>query len=449
MNPLLFYSALRARYRVLLLVLATTVLATLLVSLLIPKTYVATVAMMVDSKDDQSMSNTTQVSPRERTGYMQTQVDIITSEKVAQKVVNELGLAAQPRIRARFDEETNGEGRIEEWISQKLRKQLKVDVSQSSIIRIEFSSSDASSAAQIANAFAKAYMDTALELRVEPSRLTATWFDEQLKTLRASLEDAHARLMNYQKEKGIGSLDERFDVENIALADLASQVVRAQARRAGATPSDGEPAPGGQGVQADLRRAEARLSELSGQLGSNHPTYQRQLAEVHHLRELVNAEGNNAAQLIDRREATLRKALAAQQARVMELKQYRSQLAVLTRDVEIAQRSYETAMQRAVDKRVESQASLTNISILNPAVVPFKPLRPRLGLNILLATVVGLLLGSGIIYLMELFDHRVRSISDLANELHIPVLAELDSWPAIAGQLPGQPRALPSLPYPV
>lgn len=461
MNPELLFSALRARFRVLLFVLAGTVLVTLLVSLLMPKTYIATVTMLVDSKDEQFMGNGGRERASERmgfehAGYMQTQVDIITNAKVAHQVIDDLKLAEVPAIRADFDEQTDGDGTIEDWLAEGLLKKLKVDISQSNVIRIQFSSSDAQRSAQVANAFAKAYLDTALELRVEPSRQTAAWFDEQLQGLRSNLEQAHARLMNYQKEKGIASLDERFDIDNLRLSDLATQVMRAQAQRTGAAPPELDSSmrarqSANESIRAELRRAEAKLAEASAQFGTNHPSYQRQLSEVQYLRSSLTADtssSGNVAELIKRREAALRSAMAAQQARVMELKQFRSQLVVLTRDVEIAQRSYEIAMQRALEKRVESQANLTNISMLSAAGVPFKAARPRIALNIGLSIVIGLMLGLCVVYLMEMFDHRVRSLDDLKNEYAIPVLAELHAWHPAPAHLLGQQRVVPILPYP-
>lgn len=451
MNPYLLLSAIRARFRVLLFVLGATVLVTTVVSLLLPKTYVATVAMLVDSKDDQSMSNTVEAHVRERIGYLQTQADIIGSQNVARKVVNKLGLAEQPESRAAFEKATDGEGSIEDWLTVGLLKELKVDTSQSSVIYIAFPSEDPKFAAQIANAFAKAYMDTALELRVEPSRQTAAWFDEQMKGLRANLEQAQTRLTDFQKAKGL--VDERYDVETLALSDLATEVARAQGRRAGiAPPENGYAAAVSQNVRAELLRAESRLQELSTRLGSNHPSYQRQLAETELLRTRLHSETgrNPGGQTLQnqRRVAELRGELDAQQSRVLELKQSRYQLGVLARDVEIAQKAYETALQHSVDKRVESRASLTNINILHTAVAPFNPTRPRIGLNILLSVVVGSLLGLCIIYLMEMFDHRVRSQGDLKSELLVPVLADLSAWEPASARRLGPPGGVPVLSNP-
>ena len=62
-------------------------------------------------------------------------------------------------------------------------------------------------AAELANGFAAAYMDTTLELRVAPTRQAAEWFDVQLKTLREDLETAQDKLTAYQREQCKSDLD--------------------------------------------------------------------------------------------------------------------------------------------------------------------------------------------------------------------------------------------------
>src|SRR5712692_10767055 len=225
-----FLLALRARFGVFGLALAATVLAAAVTSLLLPKSYKATVSLLVDAKDEQSLSNVLRplIAPQERLSYLQTQMDIITSKKVARKVVQDLKLAESPSTKAAFEEETGGEGSIEDWLIESLLKKLKVETSQSNVIQVSFSAADPRRSAAIANAFAKAYVNTMLELRVEPTREAAAWFDEQLKSLRANLEDAQAKLTDYHRQHGIVSDDERVDVDNTRLGVLSEQVARAQ-----------------------------------------------------------------------------------------------------------------------------------------------------------------------------------------------------------------------------
>jgi len=452
MNPNLFFSALRARFGVFAIAFCATVLVATVVSLLLPKTYRATTSLVVDTKEEQSLSSALLTPERERIAYIQTQVDIITSEKVARLVVRDLKLAENPIAREMFEKKEGGRGSIEDWLAALLLEWLKVETSQSSIIQVSFNYGDPKVAAEVANAFAKAYIETVLELRVEPTRQAAVWFDEQAKTLRANLEATQARLSAYQKREGIVATDERLDVELTRLTDLSTQLVKAQDQvfdlqsreQTSATPAqqlarerlpDVMSNPHIQKLTADLLTGEARLQELASQYGVNYPLYQRQLAENRARRQKLDAEMrnlmagiSNARYQSEQRAAELKKAIAAQRARLLEVRDNRGELAVLTRDAETAQKAYESAMQRFVVSQVESRASQTHVSVLNPAMAPRKPYRPKVALNIALSTVVGTMLGLGIVILMEMSDRRVRSRLDLDVAPAVPVLGVLNAW---------------------
>src|SRR5256885_10498992 len=121
--------------------------------------------------------------------------------------------------------------------------------------------------------------------------------------------------------------------------------------------------------------------------------------------------------------------MAANRARLLELKEHRNELTVLTRDAESAQRTYEAAMQRSVISQVEGRASQTNVALLNPAVAPREPSLPKITLNIALSVVVGTMLAMGMAILMELLDRRVRAPSDLDLDhgQNVPLLAVLNA----------------------
>src|SRR3954470_14464067 len=184
--------ALKGRLWVFLSLLGDAVAAAALVTLAMPKTYESTVSLLVDNGDEQSLAGTVP-SARERMGFMQTQIDIIQSQGVARQVVRDLHLADDPKVKSAFAA-SHAPGQIEDWVANGLLQKLKVDSSQSSVIQVTYSANDSKQAANIANAFAKAYMDMTLHLRTEPTRQAAGWFDEQLKGLRKTFEDAQHRL---------------------------------------------------------------------------------------------------------------------------------------------------------------------------------------------------------------------------------------------------------------
>jgi chain length determinant protein EpsF len=455
MNVQQFLLALRGRLWVFLALFAGTVAAAILVTLLLPRTYQATASVLVANRDEQSM--TTPGTPlREQVGYMQTQVDVIQSQRVARRVVEDLKLADDPAARSAF-QQSGGAGA--------LLSQVRVDTTQSSVMQITYTAHDPRFAAKIANAFATAYMEVTLRLRTEPTKEAAAWFDGQLKSLRKDFETAQARLAEFQKEHGIIATDERVDVENARLAELSTQALaaqnatydaqsRASQARANTRIEDLPEVlsnPLIQTLKGQLLTAEAKLQELSTRLGPRHPEYIQQKSEVDSLRARLNAEEHKVVaslQSADRQNRMhadeLQKALAAQRAKVIQLRDARAQSLVLIRDVDTAQKAYEAALQRYLVNKVESGAQQTNISILNAATEPTRPSKPKVPLNIALGVIVGLMLGLGAVFLLELVDRRVRSTTDLEAGLDAPLLGTLQPWQPsrlLGGADP--PRALP------
>ena len=154
--------------------------------------------------------------------------------RVALRVVRNLRLADNADVRAQWQEATQGEGTIEQWLIALFRKNLAVQPSrESSVITVAYTAPDPRFAAGLANAFVEAYTQTSLELRVDPARQFSGFFDTQLKEHRERLEAAQARLSSYQKEQGIIANDERLDVETQRLNELSSQYVALQAVAAG------------------------------------------------------------------------------------------------------------------------------------------------------------------------------------------------------------------------
>jgi capsular polysaccharide biosynthesis protein len=109
------------------------------------------------------------------------------------------------------------------------------------------------------------------------------------------------------------------------------------------------------------------------------------------------------------------------------LNRQRDDLNVLRRDLESAQRTFENMSMRASQSNIESQTNQTNIAVLNPAVGPISPARPRVLLNTAIAIFLGTLLGVMLALMLELAKRRVRSTKDLEETLNLPVLGSITS----------------------
>ena len=439
-----FLLILRARYKVALLVFFITVAAATAISLLLPKQYTSSAAIVVDVKSPDPVSGM-MLQGMMAPGYMATQIDIINSDRVAKEVVRGLRLDQSPALRGAWQDDTDGQGNIVDWIAIVLLKKLDVKPSLvSNLININYTATDPKFSAAVANAFAQAYMNVNLDLRLAPARQYATFFEEQTKAARAKLEEAQNALSAYQQKNGITSADDRLDFETAKLNETSSQLTGvqgqttdSQSKRQSAkadTISDVMQSPLINGLKSDIARVEAKLNESSGNLGKNHPQTQRTEMELATLKAQLELETKKISSSIDtsyqvgkQREKELQSAVAAQKARVLILNKQRDELNVLRRDIESAQRTFESVSLRASQSNIESQTNQTNISVLNSAVPPVDPSKPRVLINILVSVFLGGLLGVGLALVLELRNRYVRSAEDLADVLDIPQLGSITS----------------------
>lgn len=439
-----FLSILRARWLVASLLLGLTVITTLVVSLLLPKSYVATAAVLVDFKPDPiSAAFYGSAAPP---AVMATQSDVIKSDRVALRVVRNLKLAESPQVRTQWEQEANGQGTIEQWLIELFQRNMDVLPSrESSVINITYKAQDPRFAAGLANAFVQAYVETALELRVDPARQYAGFFDVRSKEAREALEKAQSRLSAFQKDNSIFATDERFDVENARLNELSSQLVALQAlasesssrnTQANSAQSDriqevlNNPVIGA--LKADLSRAEGQLQGLSSRLGDSHPQVAEVKANIAELRARMNSEvtrvtsGVGVSSAINsQREAQTRAQFEQQRAKVLRMKAVRDEGTVIQRDVENAQRAYDAIFARLNQTSLESQTTQSNVNVLTQAIPPVEASFPKIWLNVLLAFVVGALLAIGVTLLLELRDRRVRALDDVVAALDLPVIGVL------------------------
>jgi chain length determinant protein EpsF len=438
---------LAARKWVALIVFVVTVGTTVVVSLLIPKQYTASTAIVLDVKSPDQVTGLV-LQGMMAPGYMATQIDIINSDRVAGAVVKLLKLDTNTTVQQQWRDDTQGRGDLKSWLANLLQKKLDVKPSrESNVININYTGNDPEFAATVANAFAQAYIDVNLDLRLAPARQYAAFFDEQTKAARERLELAQRALSEYQQKNGITSADERLDYENTKLSETSSQLTGIQGQTTdsqskrgarGDTVAEVIQSPLINNLKADIARMEAKLTESSINLGKNHPQTQRSESELATLKAQLEAETRKINSSIDTtyqvnklREQQLRGALASQKERVLLLNRQRDELNVLRRDIDSAQRAFEQVSQRASQSTMESQTNLTNISVLNAASPPVDPSKPKLLLNVLVSIFMGVLLGIGLALVLELLNRRVRSGEDLIEALQMPLLANINSARAI------------------
>jgi uncharacterized protein involved in exopolysaccharide biosynthesis len=308
-------------------------------------------------------------------------------------------------------------------------------------------------AALIADRFADAYIATNLKMIIDPARKSKVWFDEQLKSLRVRLEETQAALTSYQQREGIVSSDQRIDIESTKLRGLTDQLVAAQqaTRNAesekdklkevldrGASLVTFEPVFSNslvQKIKAEIRDLEGKLVESSNSLGTNHPRIRQLKSELAAAEARLNQEIktitdgiNNGADLSREREKALAHEVEKQKQLVLQLKSEHDKIAVLQREVDSAQASYNSALNELNTTSLQSMVDQTSVSVVDHASIPTIHATPRVTKNLALGAFAGLVLGVCLALVLEIFVRRVHSEEDILNEVGVPLLGHLRKY---------------------
>jgi chain length determinant protein EpsF len=420
-----------------------TVITAVALSMSMQKTYKATTMLLLHYSSADPVTGVP--APAQMiNNLIATQADIVGSTKVAAAVIDKLGLANTPMppkpdgTPLTLEERKNA---LVGWLME------NIDVKtgrESSVLKLTFKANEPKLAALVANTYASQYQQASSRFKADPARNARAYFDNQVKGARERLEEAQNRLSTFQKQNGIVNADSRLDVENARLHELSNQLVAVQAQLTDAR-SRGAQARGNasgspdinanpliQNLNNELAKARTNLSYIAERFKEGHPRYQEQKAEVDKLTQELNRQiranassiDNNAA-ILRQREAELQAAFQAQKTKMLDINRLRDQLAVYVRDIENAQRAYDSVAQRYSQISIEGQSNQSDVSVLSPAEVPLEPSSPKLALNLVASVFMGLLLGAGLALVAELLDRRVRSVTDIGELVDAPMLGIL------------------------
>ncbi|WP_085315219.1 chain length determinant protein EpsF [Derxia lacustris] len=432
---------LRVHRKMSLFILVIAIALGIVSTLIAPKRYTASGAVLVDIKAPDPVAGVVLPSAL-MPGYMTTEIDLMNSERVARKAITLLGLENDADTHAKWQDETNGVGDYMSWLSDLL--QLKLDIKpsrDSGVVNYNYTSSSPELASALVNAFMQAYIDTTAELRVERARNSNSFFDERAKQLRDKLEAAQNQLSAYQREAGVITTDEQLDTENTRLAALTAQLVSLQAAGADASSRQTQSrsnaerlrealaSPVVSTLSTTISQSEAQLHEMGERYGADYPGVRELRARIAQLNEQraneikrvsgsIEADDNASSE----RAQTMTRLVEAQRAHVLQLKSKRDEALVLKRDVESAQRAYDAVLARVGESSLASQNTMTNVSIVKYASTPPAPSGPKLKTNLGLAIFVGLLFSVAGSLARELLDRRIHTTEDIALLLRQQVL---------------------------
>lgn len=459
----------RANLLIIGLIVAICVVLAFVITLLMTPRYTAQATVQINNQsaqvlsDEQDPSQAEAASPQDTDRFLKTQIAILNSRAIAERVAQRLRLIGNPSFYSAMGVRAPRPGAPSDAVraytlSLLVKAELADIVPASRLATISFTSTDPQLSAKIANAWANEFIQANLQRRYDSSAYAREFISGQLAEAKAKLEESERDLNAYAREAGLihmrdasapttangggGDSSGGSSVTMSSLLQINTALNQAQVNRVAAeqrwkavsganimsapevltNPSIASLLTSRATAQAELERERARHLE-------DYPTVQQARAQVAAINQQINAVAQSIRASVKQQydaavntESQLNGDLAALKGSTLAEQDRSVRYNLLAREADTNRSLYDGLLQRFKELNAASGISASNIAIIDAAETPRIPSSPVLVNNLLIAVLAGLVLSGLIVMIRYQLDDAVRVPEDVEDKLGIPLL---------------------------
>ncbi|MEI6261076.1 MAG: polysaccharide biosynthesis tyrosine autokinase [Deltaproteobacteria bacterium] len=452
--------------------------------------YKATTQVLVELERNQTLNfaegGAAIIQTKDSAEYFNTQKEIITSRSFADRVVRKLQLdknsyfldlkdkaannllsTVKKQIKSLFPEKAKPANpfpdssiipELDPALTDTILENIEMETGrQNNLIKINYLADNPAVAAAMANGIANAFIEHNLDIRVKPYRDAAEWLSARLVEAKESVANTEKTLQQYREGKGIVSFETKENVITQKLQELITQLVQTEGKRQEAeiryrqinsvinSPEHLATVPDImnnlviQGLRNEELGIKKLLSELSEKFGPKHPQVINAYSQLSMVQKNIISEARkmlNAAktefEIASSREASLKRSIDVQKQEVMDLTQKAINFNVLAGESGSNKQFYELLLKKYQEASLSGGINISNVQVVDSAVIPKFPVKPKRGLYLILAVMVGLFGGVFVAFFVDYMDDTIKTAEDVDKKLG---LAFLDVVPLTAEKL--------------
>jgi capsular exopolysaccharide synthesis family protein len=347
------------RRRGVILTFFTVLVCTVLIGTLKQKPVYESKATIQIEKSSPRVTSIQEVAPmgvaddyRAYKDYYETQYKLLQSPTLMKRVADTLGLN---------NDIPSGKSKRADPVKRLLRSVRIMPIKSSQLVDIIAEDTNSKMAARIANAVAQEFIKYNLDRNISTAAAAAEWLTKEIDQQRQKLTNAELALQKYREANNINVLPQ----VKIGGEQAAEQ------------------------VKSEYARLQAQLAGYAERYTEEHPKMVELRSQISSLRNKIQGMED-----VDAGNKTM---------------EYRT----LEREADTNRRMHEILLSRLKEIDVTSTININNISVVDMAEAPEKPAKPNLMLNIVLAVMVGTVMGIGLGFFIDYLDMTIKSPQDI------------------------------------
>lgn len=443
----------KKRRKLILEIFAAMVIAAVVISFIIPPTYEAETTLRVKQPKglgDSLLSGMPGGSFNAKQ-LMSTYAEILKSRTVVQKVIDE--------TQSDKDEPPTYESFLKKITTQ--------PVKDTEILKVKVQAGTPEEAQETANLLVNTFIGRMTELVRLEHKNTREFIGQRLVEAKKELEQSETALEQYKLKNKVVDPEQ----ETKALLDKLSSIDKlsaenrvgleaAQARMGTANKQLGSEKPGFiadspliQQYKGKLAELEVELVSLSQNYTDKHPKVQAVQAAIAETRAslaqeaarivaqeapsmnpihqgLLQAKIQSEAEIAARtaQKAAIDKIISEGDKELTKLPTKEHGLAKVLRDARVNQEIYVMLAKRHEEARIAEVMEPTDVQVIDVAIAPEKPVSPKKTLNVVIAGILGLFIGTGTAFGLEYLNKSITCEDDVKSYLELPVLGKIPDF---------------------
>jgi succinoglycan biosynthesis transport protein ExoP len=326
-------------------------------------------------------------------------------------------------------------------------------VRASRLVKLHVDNTDPALAARVANSTVQAFIAMGMERRLETSSYAKSFLEDQIKQMKARLEESERRLNTYAQANQILTLDDKTSTINQTYTDFAAALAKAEQERikleavlaemkrnpeASHAVSENKP------IQTLKERRAKLLIEYQENLRIYKPDFPKmvqikaQLSEIESqiAQEVAVAAATVQAQFdaAARQEMLLRDRVAQTRQQVLTTQDHSIDMNLLKREVDTNRQLYDSLLQRFKELGISGNIVSNNVSVVDAAEPSLFPYKPNLLGNLMVGLLVGALLGAAVVVALEVMDDSIKYPDEVERVLGLPLMGVI---PKLRGKRAG------------
>ncbi|GAM10601.1 putative tyrosine-protein kinase AmsA [Geobacter sp. OR-1] len=370
----------------------------------------------------------------------------LTSRTILVKVINELDMNVKKHTDAEL-----------ESILARVNKNISVKVRDNNLFMITYKDTDPKIARDFINTLVRTYIEQNVSSKREESYGAIQFLSDQIGTVKEKLDKADEELNQFKAQQGgVVNIDEAKLFQEINFAEQKLQDIQLRRRHLEGlkpvTRRESDPS------QIQLQILQKRENELKTQFNDNYPELIRIRGEIDSLKQQISkgpvsgggsADPQEVAKIgaeldaLKLAENSLRRYIATNQALLRKIPMVKAELEKKDVDKRKQKELYDQLLSRQgqseVSKQMEVQDKTTTFRIVDPAVLPVKPVSPNRVRIILMGILAGIACSFGLIVGLDQLSNSIKSVDGL-KPFGLPVLAVIPRIPDATSEMKRQKK---------